>query len=640
LCRVAAAEVAIGWRRLVATRDRNDIVMGGSGTRCGPALVGAGMDTNRRSRSLLFLIAVLAAMALVAGACGSSDEDATSESSSDGGATDAEESFGGAPDDDGGDDGAGEEPFGGGGGNDTEESFAGDDGATTAEDETSGGDREAPAEEAPAFEAEAAAEGDAAASGGESFGDADSGFGESEPPPASTVAPDGNFADYGIRTFVDPSDDPLSTFALDVDTGSFSVARQWLRNGDRPPPESVRPEEYVNAFDYRYDQPDDALGLTIDGSPSPFDDDNVIVRVGVQGLRVDDDDRPAASLTFVVDVSGSMDTDGRLELVKRSLIQLVDELDDDDVVSIVTFSDDASLVLEPTRATDENTIARAIRRLETQGSTDVEAGLRLGYQQANRAYDAEGINRVILLSDGIANRGLTDPDGLARQLRDDADEGIRLITVGVGLGGFNDVLMEQLANQGDGFYAYVDTVDEAERLFEDDLTATLLTIAVDAKIQVTFDPDVVDEYRLIGFENRGVRDSDFRNDDVDAGEVGAGHQVTALYEIELEDDLEAYSGRTDIGEVALRWEDPDTGEITEIDVDIEVGDIVGSWGDTADDLRLAVVVAAFAEILRDSPYRGWVDLEDLENEVERLADRLESDDVDELADMIEAAQRL
>ncbi|MFN3219771.1 MAG: von Willebrand factor type A domain-containing protein [Acidimicrobiales bacterium] len=589
---------------------------------------------------MLFLIAVLAAMALVAGACGSSDEDATSEPTSGGGATDAEESFGGAPADDGaGDDGSGEEPFGGGGGTDTEESFAGDDGATAAEDESSGGDREAAAEE-PASE-EAAEEGDAASSaGGESFGDADRGFGESESSPAPTAEPDGNFADYGIRTFVDPSDDPLSTFALDVDTGSFSVARQWLRNGDRPPPESVRPEEYINAFDYRYDQPDDALGLTIDGSPSPFDDDNVIVRVGVQGLRVDDDDRPDASLTFVVDVSGSMDTDGRLELVKRSLIELVDELDDRDVVSIVTFSDDASLVLEPTGAGDENTIVRAIRRLETQGSTDVEAGLRLGYEQANRAYDAEGINRVILLSDGIANRGLTDPDGLARQLRDDADEGINLITVGVGLGGFNDVLMEQLANQGDGFYAYVDTVDEAERLFEDDLTATLLTIAVDAKIQVAFDPDVVDEYRLIGFENRGVRDSDFRNDDVDAGEVGAGHQVTALYEIELEDDLETYAGGTDIGEVALRWEDPDTGEITEIDVDIEVGDIVGSWGDTADDLRLAVVVAAFAEILRDSPYRGWVDLEDLENEAERLADRLESTDVDELADMIEAAQRL
>jgi Ca-activated chloride channel family protein len=586
---------------------------------------------------MLFLIAVLAAMALVAGACGSSDEDATSESSSDGGATDAEESFGGAPTDDGGDDGSGEEPFGGGSG-DTEESFAGDDGATTAEDESSGGDREAPAAGEPASE-EAAAEGDAA-SGGESFGDADSGFDDSEPPPAPTVGPDGNFADYGIRSFVDPSDDPLSTFALDVDTGSFGVARQWLRNGDRPPPESVRPEEYVNAFDYRYDQPDDALGLTIDGSPSPFDDDNVVVRVGVQGLRVDDDDRPAASLTFVVDVSGSMDTDGRLELVKRSLIELVDELGDDDVVSIVTFSDDASLVLEPTRAADENTIVRAIRRLETQGSTDVEAGLRLGYEQANRAYDAEGINRVILLSDGIANRGLTDPDGLARQLRDDADEGINLITVGVGLGGFNDVLMEQLANQGDGFYAYVDTVDEAERLFEDELTATLLTIAVDAKIQVAFDPDVVDEYRLMGFENRGVRDSDFRNDDVDAGEVGAGHQVTALYELELEDDLETYSGGTDLGEVALRWEDPDTGEITEIDVDIEVGDIVASWGDTADDLRLAVVVAAFAEILRDSPYRGGVDLDDLENEAEGLADRLESADVDELADMIEAAQRL
>jgi len=461
-------------------------------------------------------------------------------------------------------------------------------------------------------------------------------FGAEEPPVDDDRTKDNTFEDYGYRDFVSASTDPLSTFALDVDTGSFTVARKWLDEGSLPPRESVRPEEYVNAFDYDYDTPRSGLELTVDGGPSPFDDDNVLVRIGVQGEEVDDRDRGQAALTFVIDTSGSMDRDDRLGLVKESLSILVDELDDDDTVAIVTYDDSSGIVLEPTSVRDRDEILDAIDRLRPGGSTNLEAGLREGYALADDAFQRDGINRVVLASDGVANVGVTDPDQLARMIRDDADRGINLVTVGFGMGNFNDVTMEQLADQGDGFYAYVDTEDEAERLFEDELTSTLLTIAKDAKIQVEFDDEIVDSYRLIGFENRGVLDSDFRDDSVDAGELGAGHQVTAIYEVELERGV-TLDERGDIGEVFLRWEDPEDGDVIEIDEDIDLRDIDEDWVDTRIDFQLATVVTVYAEILRENPHAGigFEAMDDLLEEVERLADDMNDGDVDGLAEMIE-----
>ena len=450
---------------------------------------------------------------------------------------------------------------------------------------------------------------------------------------------DNRFEDYGYRDFIDTDDDPLSTFALDVDTGSYSVGRRFLDEGALPPRESVRPEEYINFFDYDYTTPRSGLDISVDGGPSPFDDDNVLVRVGVQGEVVDEDDRGPASLTFVIDNSGSMNRDDRLGLVKESLSILVDELNDDDTVAIVVYSTNARVVLEPTSVEDSDEILDAIDDLETEGGTNLQAGLELGYDLARDTFDEDGINRVIIASDGVANAGVTDPDELARMIRDDADAGIDLVTVGFGMGNFNDVTMEQLADNGDGFYAYVDTIDEAERLFEDELTSTLLTVAKDAKIQVEFDDRVVESYRLIGFENRGVRDSDFRNDDVDAGELGAGHQVTAIYEIELADGV-SLDDRAELGVVQLRWEDPDSGDVTEIDEDIDLRDIEAEWRDTPDDFQLATVVATFAEKLRDNPYADDVDIDDLADEAERLADDIGGEDVEQLADLIEQAADL
>ncbi len=443
------------------------------------------------------------------------------------------------------------------------------------------------------------------------------------------------FEFYGVRSFVETERDPLSTFALDVDTASYSITRQWLDSNTLPPFESVRVEEFVNSFDYDYPVPDNGLTVVADAGPSPFDEDRVILRLGVQAEQVANRDRPDAALTFVVDTSGSMDRDNRIELVKTALTRLVNELEGGDQVSIVTFGRSGEVLLEPTSVRDRDEILDAIDSLHTGGSTDLESGLRLGYGLADDGFARNGINRVILLSDGVANVGLTDPAGLVGLIRDDADRGIQLVSVGVGMGNYNDVLMETLADDGDGFYAYVNNQAEAEHLFSDDLVSTLLTVAIDSKIQVEFDESSVAAYRLLGFENRAVLDDDFRNDAVDAGELGAGHQVTALYELELRDGV---GSRDRIGTAALRWEDPDTGAVIETRLEITGSVIDDVWADTSDDFRLAVTVGAFAEILRESQFAGDVSLAQVADEAERLADH--SSDIAELVELVRRADDL
>ncbi len=459
----------------------------------------------------------------------------------------------------------------------------------------------------------------------------------SEPPVNNPTSQDPRFTDYGIRTFIDTRSDPVSTFSLDVDTGSYSIARGFIeQTGQLPPRESVRVEEYVNFFEYGYDAPRDGLDIEVDGGPSPFDDDTWLVRVGVKAEEVANDERQPVALTFVVDTSGSMNSPDRLGLVKESLTLLVEELDRDDTVAIVTYSGGSEIVLEPTEIRDRDRIFRAIDRLETGGSTNLQAGLDAGYGLARDAFREDGVNRVIVASDGLANAGITSGDALAAQLRDDADDGIGLVTVGYGLNGINDTTMEQLADQADGFYAYVDTIDEAERLFSEDLTSTLITAAIDAKIQVAFDDEVVDEYRLIGYENRAVADDDFRNDEVDAGELGAGHQATAIYEVVFDRDV-SIDDRAELGFVSLRWQDPETGEIIEIEQDIDMRDLDKDWTDTSTSFRQATVVAAFAEILRDNPYADDVSLEALSQEADSLAREIDTDEFDQFADLVELA---
>ncbi len=644
---VAPATAKTG-RAVGAGRTAGDVVRHETVTRIGNPVVVPRRPTAMKRSNVNKTMAALTAVAVILAGCSGSDDDASTRDSEPA----ADEPAADEPATDDGLFGAGDTAGG--------DSSAVDESDVAAEpaEETAGdsaGDPDAEADmatddiadsgSAPESAAEEpAAEAGGAVSGSDRGDDAEGGlFGAEEPPPvdADERLEDNTFEDYGYRAFVEAADDPLSTFALDVDTGSYTIARKWLDEGQLPPRESVRPEEYVNAFRYDYDAPRNGLEITVDGGPSPFDDDNHLVRIGVQGEIVDDRDRGPAALTFVIDTSGSMDRDDRLGLVKESLAILVDELDDDDTVAIVTYDDSSGVVLEPTEVRDRERILDAIDDLRPGGSTNLEAGLREGYRLADDSFQRNGINRVVLASDGVANVGVTDPDELARMIRDDADRGINLVTVGFGMGNFNDVTMEQLADQGDGFYAYVDTEDEAERLFQDELTSTLLTIAKDAKIQVEFDPDVVEAYRLIGFENRGVLDSEFRNDEVDAGELGAGHQVTAIYEVELARGVDL-GDRGDIGVVFLRWEDPDDGDVVEIDEDIDLRDIEPVWADTADDFQLATVVAVFSEILRENPHAGigFEAMNDLLKEAERLADDMNDRDVDDLVDLIERAADL
>ena len=473
---------------------------------------------------------------------------------------------------------------------------------------------------------------------------------EEQPAPSqqgSSGIPDSNnepydmfFEDYGVNPSIDTEDDNLSTFALDVDTGSYTVMRNYLNGGNLPPPDSVRVEEYVNYFDQGYDSPPahQAFGIYIDGGPSPFTQTEryEMIRVGIQGYEVSAEDRKPAALTFVIDVSGSMDMDNRLGLVKHSLEMLVEQLHRDDTVSIVVYGSDARVVLEPTRGSDSGRILDAIYSLQPEGATNAEAGLRLGYRMAMEAYKRDGINRVILCSDGVANVGETGPDAILEEIDHYVAEGVTLTTIGFGMDNYNDTLMEQLADNGNGFYAYVDDRDEARKLFIDEITGTLQTIALDAKVQVEFNPEVVKNYRLVGYENRAVDDEDFRDDEVDAGEIGAGHSVTALYEVKLYP--EAYGK---IATVFMRWEDPDTHQVVEISQDFSASQLAYDFRETNPYFQRAVVVAEFAEVLKGSYWAEDSSLDDIYDESRRLEEYLYRDGaMEEFADLVKMANRL
>ncbi|MCB8944147.1 MAG: von Willebrand factor type A domain-containing protein [Ardenticatenaceae bacterium] len=445
------------------------------------------------------------------------------------------------------------------------------------------------------------------------------------------------FQDYGVNPYILTSEDNLSTFSLDVDTGSYSIARRYINDGLPVPPEAVRVEEFVNAFPQGYAlPPNTAFAIYADGAPSPFHSDGTyFLRIGVQGYDVAEEDRAAAALTFVIDVSGSMAQENRLGLVKESLELLVDRMRPDDTIAVVVYGSDARVVLNPTPGSERSTILSAIYGLSTEGSTNLEAGLRLGYQLANRAYKPGGINRVIIASDGVANVGNTDPDVLAQEIRGYADAGITLTTVGFGLGNYNDIIMEQLADQGDGNYAYVDTLDEAETLFVDNMMSTLQVIALDAKIQVEFDPQVVQQYRLVGYENRAIADQDFRNNEVDAAEFGAGHNATAIYAVQLVPGANGERGPSRrIATVNLRWQDPDTRQVTEISGDFFTDNLAASFDAAPLYYQLAVVVSQYAELLRDSYWAEGVTLNDLRIRSERLAGQMELADVVEFANLV------
>ena len=423
------------------------------------------------------------------------------------------------------------------------------------------------------------------------------------------------FKNYGVNPFIDTEDDHLSTFAVDVDTASYTVARRFVQDGNLPDPDSVRVEEFVNYFEQGYERPGEgAFAIHLEGSPSPFGQENHwLMRVGLQGKSVSDEERKDATLIFTIDVSGSMGREDRLGLVKQSLRLLVDELRDTDKVGIVTYGSRGSVLLEPTDGEEKGRIMGAIDSLQPTGSTHVEDGLRLAYKMASGEVEPGRITRVIVLSDGVGNVGNTGAESILRQISENVEKGITLTTVGFGMGNYNDILMEQLANDGDGSYHYVDTLAEARRIFVENLTGTLQVIAKDGKIQVDFNPDVVTRFRLLGYENRRVDDQDFRNDEVDAGEIGADHSVTALYELKLRDDADGL-----LSTVRVRYEDPDSGEVYEIYREFNRADLEASLEQTSPRFQMAAVVAEYAEILRESYWAQEGNLEDVVSEARRI----------------------
>ncbi len=414
------------------------------------------------------------------------------------------------------------------------------------------------------------------------------------------------FKDYGVNPFKDVMEQPLSTFSLDVDTASYSIARKYINSGSLPPKDAIRVEEFINYFNRDYPvSSGDTFSIFTEMAPSAFNRGYHVLEVGIQGKEVSAANLKRTALTFVIDVSGSMGMDNRLTLVKKSLKILVDQMGKNDKIGIVVYGTNGRKLLEPTSGDDKKRILGAIDKLEPEGSTNAAEGLILGYDMAYNSFMENGNNRIILCTDGVANQGITKAEDILKMVEDYKAKGITLTTLGFGMDNFNDMFLETLADKGDGNYAYIDTLDEAGKVFIDQLAGTLEVIAKDAKAQIEFDKNSIESYRLIGYENRALEDKDFRNNSVDAGEIGAGHAVTALYEVKLKNTAQEY-----IGTVKLRYKNPDTDRITEISKNIKSSLIRDSFYN-APRFKFITMVAQTAEILKGSPWASNTSLEDV-----------------------------
>jgi Ca-activated chloride channel homolog len=442
--------------------------------------------------------------------------------------------------------------------------------------------------------------------------------------------------------FLRPASNPLSTFSIDVDTASYSNVRRMITAGTKPPKDAVRLEEFINYFPYNYAKPqgDQPFSVNTGVTTTPWNPQHKLVRIGLQGQQLATP--PPSNLVFLLDVSGSMDQPNKLPLLKQSICLLVQQLSAQDKVSIVVYAGNSGLVLPPTSGDQKQKIMAAIDQLEAGGSTAGGEGIELAYKQAQAAFIKGGNNRVILATDGDFNVGPSSDAELVRMIEQKRDRGIFLTVLGFGSGNYKDSKMEQLADKGNGNYAYIDTIGEAKKVLGEDLRGTLFTIAKDVKIQVEFNPAKVQAYRLIGYENRALRDQDFNDDRKDAGEIGSGHRVTALYEIlptgvtsdvkipsidplkyqkidPKDNPLNAmpFAPSDELMQVKLRYKAPngDTSKLI-------TQPILDRVSDADSDMQFASSVALFGMILRDSEYKGKAGIPD----VLRLATAGQSDD--------------
>ncbi|MDA0348533.1 MAG: VWA domain-containing protein [Verrucomicrobia bacterium] len=431
------------------------------------------------------------------------------------------------------------------------------------------------------------------------------------------------------NAFKSPKDHALSTFSIDVDTASYANTRRYLNGGQLPPADAVRIEEMINYFSYNYDGPknETPFALHVDAANAPWNSQHRLVRIGLQGKKVELSERPDANLVFLIDVSGSMSDQNKLPLVQRSLNLLVDQMEARDSIAVVVYAGASGLALPSTTANNKETIQHAISNLKSGGSTNGGAGIELAYSVAQKHFVKDGINRVILCTDGDFNVGTSDRGSLTRMIEEKAKTGVFFSVLGFGMGNYQDASMEELSNKGNGNYGYVDSFKEARKVFVDDMLGTLYAIAKDVKIQVEFNPAKVAQYRLIGYENRILAKEDFNDDTKDAGEIGADHTVTALYEIiptgikskdtpsvdPLKYQKTAISERADDSAetftIKLRYKQPDE-DVSQLIEQVFVDS--GSEIEAAnDDYRFATAVASFGMLLRNSEFTENLTLKDV-----------------------------
>ncbi len=452
---------------------------------------------------------------------------------------------------------------------------------------------------------------------------------ERVPPPQYERSGD-KFTAFDDAQVFDVASQPVSTFSIDVDTASYAYVRRSLEEGRLPAADAVRVEEMINYFDYAYPEPDSAtvpFAPTIAVYPTPWNPDTELMQIGIRGFSPAVDTDQPSNLVFLIDSSGSMDEPDKLPLVKRAFEMLLGELDGNDTVSIVTYAGSAGTVLMPTPASEKAKILDAIEHLSPGGRTAGAAGIEEAYRLAERAKVDGGVNRVILATDGDFNVGISSPEALESFITARRDEGIFLSVLGFGTGNYNDALMQALAQNGNGVAAYIDSFAEARKVLVEEANSTLVTIAKDVKIQIEFNPAAVAEYRLVGYETRALNREDFNNDRVDAGDVGAGHTVTAIYEItpvgaprQGADPLRYESGETTIPDAAasdeiaffrLRYKLPDEATSRLIEQPVTRAMETDSMAAVSDDMRFAAAVAAFGQKLRGGRYASRMSYDEI-----------------------------
>jgi len=439
-----------------------------------------------------------------------------------------------------------------------------------------------------------------------------------------------NYQHFKDNSIFKTTEIPVSTFSVDVDTGSYSNVRRFLNQGQLPQKDAVRAEELINYFSYSYAYPENKqqpFSINTEIAPSPWNKNSYLLHVGLQAYQSHAQERPASNLVFLVDVSGSMQSRDKLQLLKSGLKLLVNQLNENDRISIVSYAGSTGVVLKPTKGDQTESINMALDRLMAGGSTNGSSGIKLAYQMAKQSFIKNGVNRIVLATDGDFNVGVTNFESLKQMVEEKRKTGVSLTTLGFGRGNYNDHLMEQLADVGNGNYSYIDNMNEARKVLVEEMNSTLNTVASDVKIQLEFNPEQVAEYRLIGYENRALNREDFNNDKVDAGEIGENHTVTALYEVTFTDSVVKHldnmryaratvSGKSssynnEVAFLRLRYKADNKSASQLIEKPLLKSDVLKSLDVASKDFKFSAAVAAFAQQLRGGKYLQKFDYDDI-----------------------------